>query len=285
MLIKERVREKYGRSSPADDEEREEMKKIAKEIKKEEEENEVASSSAGAVKRKIKQEDIDAARPPLITHHVKNMKIDWCSNIVEMAKKSKKKIAKPRNPAKKKNPVTEKKVLPASQENQSKALSVSLEADSDSETDEEEKKAKIRAILDWGTKVVETNPDLSDDSENEGEKKSSNFLSSDTHPFYDSVIKPMKDNVKKKQQKVNIKGKRKSLDELEDGMSSASTSRSTSPEPDIKYIKDKGSRRTSRRSHLQKKVTYKENEEESDEDISLDESDSGDHLYEPLKSK
>lgn len=285
MLIKERVREKYGRSSPADDEEREEMKKIAKEIKKEEEENEVASSSAGAVKRKIKQEDIDAARPPLITHHVKNMKIDWCSNVVEMAKKSKKKIAKPRNPAKKKNPVTEKKVLPASQENQSKALSVSLEADSDSETDEEEKKAKIRAILDWGTKVVETNPDLSDDSENEGEKKSSNFLSSDTHPFYDSVIKPMKDNVKKKQQKVNIKGKRKSLDELEDGMSSASTSRSTSPEPDIKDIKDKGSRRTSRRSHLQKKVTYKENEEESDEDISLDESDSGDHLYEPLKSK
>ncbi|ROT81344.1 hypothetical protein C7M84_025526 [Penaeus vannamei] len=72
---------------------------------------------------------------------------------------------------------------------------------------------------------------------------------------------------------------------IQDGMSSASTSRSTSPEPDIKDIKDKGSRRTSRRSHLQKKVTYKENEEESDEDISLDESDSGDHLYEPLKSK
>ncbi|XP_047484452.1 DNA repair protein complementing XP-C cells homolog [Penaeus chinensis] len=286
MLIKERVREKYGRSSPSDDEEMEERKKIAKEIKKEEEESEVASTSAGAGKRKIKQEDIDAARPPLITHHVKNMKIDWCSNVVEMAKKSKKRTVRPRNPAKKKDPVTEKKVLPSSRENQSKALSVSLEAGSDSETDEEEKKAKIRAILDWGTKVVEANPDLSDDSENEGEKKSSsNFLSSDTHPFYDSVRKPMKDNVKKKKQKVNVKGRRKSLDEQEDGMSSASTSHSTTPEPDIKDTKDKGSRRASRRSHLQKKVTYRESEEESDEDISLDESDSGDHLYEPLKSK
>lgn len=260
--MKERVRKKYG-DVPTSDEEKEHKKEKKKET----------------TKRKIKQEDIDAARPALITHQVKNLKIDLSSNVVEMAEKSRKRTMKTKNV---------KRITKKEKTETNKDVKTDL-IDSESASDEEEKKAKIRAILQWENRVVASNPDLSDDSDVEKESSSSSAHTAQfSNPFYNSIIKPYvkkHEAAKSKSRKRRKESNGQNVSDSEGSVTDGSSSRSTTPEPVTESKSDLGPRRTSCRSAKRKIRTYKESEEQSDGDISIDESDCEDKSYDPKKER
>lgn len=266
MLVRERVREKYGSyevpEDKAEDESESENKAKVKKVRANEEN-----------KTKVTQADIDAARPPLVTHSVKNLQIDLTSNVVEMAKASRRSTMKTKNA---------RKAKPAKEKAKSSQLPLAGEGcldDSSDETDEEEKKEKIRAILQWGTKSGNAASNLSDDSDCEGDSKPScskfeSALNTFVNSSHFSAVKKLGNRQKKR-------GQRSSSD-LDEESDSGRSSRSTTPEVDMKDVSDVAPRRVPRRSVAQKTVKY----EESDEgDISLGESDVEDKTFDPLKVK
>lgn len=261
ILVKERVRKKYGDVSMSDEEE---------EWKKDEKKE--------VTKRKIKQEDIDAVRPTLVTHEVKNLQIDLSSNVVEMAEKSRKRTMKTKNVKRS-----------IKKENPKRPINAKTDlGDSESASDEEEKKEKIRAILQWGDRTVASNPDLSDDSDVEKVSHPSTSAHTDqlSNPFYNSIIKPSLKkykNVKSESRKRRKETCGQTFSGSERSVTSASTSRSTTPEPDLESTSELKPRRTSLRNVKRKIKTYKENEEHSEGDISIDESDYEDRSYDPKK--
>lgn len=151
--------------------------------------------------------------------------------------------------------------------------------DSSDETDEEEKREKIRAVLQWGSKDVPTNPNLSDDSDIEGDSRPSCSKFSSLNNIM-HANKSFHSNEQKKK-----KPKRKSENyakfENHDESSSSATSYSTTPEPNADDITDLKPRRFSRRST---KKTYAESDD-NEGDISIDESDVEDKSYNPLKER
>ncbi|XP_064083445.1 DNA repair protein complementing XP-C cells homolog [Macrobrachium nipponense] len=266
MLVRERVREKYGTyevpEDEAEDKSESETKAKVKKVRANEEN-----------KTKVTQADIDAARPPLVTHSVKNLQIDLTSNVVEMAQASRRSTMKTKN-ARRAKPVKEKA--------KSSQLPVAGEGclgDSSDETDEEEKKEKIRAILQWGTKSANAASNLSDDSDCEEDAKPScskfeSALNTFVNSSHFNAVKKLENRQKKR-------GRRASSD-LDEESDSGRSSRSTTPEVDVKDMSDIAPRRVPRRSVTQKTVMY----EESDEgDISLGESDLEDKTFDPVKVK
>ncbi|XP_045603640.1 DNA repair protein complementing XP-C cells [Procambarus clarkii] len=265
ILVKERVREKYGTGSQSDEEEEEKIVKEKMEEKKK------------STKRKITQEDIAAAKP-LITHTIRNLRIDLSSNVVEMARKSRNRTMKTKNCVKR--DFTKNKTNKDS-------MTDLVGTDKESESDNEQKKEKIRAILQWGNKTVMHNPDLSDDSdmENDSQPSSSKSPIKFSDSFYNSKIKTSirkqgKPKSKSKSVTIESESQNPSDSECETAVSS---SRSTTPEPDARKVSKLALRRTSRRSTKKNIKTYKESEQESEGDISIDESDCDDKSYDPKK--
>lgn len=277
ILVRERVRDQYGGNHPSDDDEKQVSAKKTETKKKGEDKKKKVT------KRKIKQEDIDAARPPpMVTHQVPNLAIDLNSSVVEMAKKSRQTNMRKHSAA-----IQKEESMGNSKFEQVKN-DVMKESSSESESDQEEKKEKIRAILQWGTKGAATNPDLSDDSDREtGMDDLSPSLTSvaSSNPYYNAVIQPKVEDYRKRKKKL---GKLREIQEhpsdSEEDELSASSSRSTTPEPSMSE-KNLGPRRTSSRSLKLKVQTYKESEGESSEDISVDESDCEDKSYDPQKER
>ncbi|CAL4161170.1 unnamed protein product, partial [Meganyctiphanes norvegica] len=288
MLLKERVRERYGKMTPEELEE-EELKQLEAEERKREVE-----------KKRIKQSDLDAAvpqdeaesRPQMVTHHVPQFKIDLTCSVVEMAKRSREFSMKSKNSIRKKtvrrkeSVKNEKSSTEVSAASDVKAQAEVSTLDSDEEEeDPEEKKARIRSILNWG-KEITANPELSEDSDNENSKDSSSggldfsgFLSpkrDSSHPYHSTISKAVS-TAKGKLKKQVRKRKKSGLEEA------VASDRSTTPEPEMVEHSSK-ERRQPRRSAIQKK-TYKESEEESEADISIDESDCDDKTYNPKKDK
>ncbi|XP_042234474.1 DNA repair protein complementing XP-C cells homolog [Homarus americanus] len=271
MLVKERVREMYGNVAPSDEEEDQKETETAKKTSEAKEKD--------TPRRKIKQEDIDAVRPPLITHQVRNLNIDLSSNVVEMAKKSRKRTMKTKNSIKR---VVSKKGKTENTTGKDVKTEQVEEDNEESESDVEEKKAKIRAILQWGNKTVTANPDLSDDSDEERQSRpsSSHVGVPFSDPFY--TVGEKQGQVKNKSGKGRKKSQAQEPSDCEEHVTSRSTSRSTTPEPDLGKA---GCRRLSRRSAKQKIKTYKESDGENEGYISIDESDCEDKTYNPLKEK
>lgn len=277
-MVRERVRDRYGDDFPSDDD-----KKQTSTKKKIENNKKAEDKKKEPPKRKIKQEDIDAAQPPpMVTHQVKNLSIDLTSNVVEMAKKSRKRTMKTHSPA-----IEKEENMKNKEDEQVKSKTMN-ENSSENESDEEEKKEKIRAILQWGTKGATSNPDLSDDSDREARTDDwspSPISAASSNPYFSAVIQPTVDrHRKRKNNSGKLRGTRKSASESDDNELSSPSSRSTTPETVVNES-DVGPRRTSHRSTKRKVQTYKESEGESSEDISVDESDCDDKAYDPQKEK
>lgn len=268
MLVRARVREDYKRESDEEDMEMQENPKS---------------------KRKITQADIDAQReeirnvdamqsleetqPINITHPIRNLRIDLSSDVVEMAKKSRDRTMQTKNVVKKigkKREVGKKKDVKEKNTGELEGIS-----DDEVESDQEEKKEKIRAILNWGTTAVASNPDLSDDSETENEPQSSTKRPQElSSPLVSSIVKAKVKRVKKERGRVSSK--------INEGESDSLSSRSTTPEPETSTQNKSKLRRISSRRSVQKKPgTYMESEGE----ISLDSSDCDDRSYNPCKEK
>ncbi len=304
------MREKYRCSS--DDEEEEEDKKEGEEEEGEDGNKKKNKEEEKQVKRKIKQSDIDAlntekevkkedledaggsqdsednapstSRPPLITHHVRNLSIDLTSNVVDMAHKSRQRMMKTKNTAKKREKKKkgggtggEKGTAAGGKEEKGTLRGLS----DDSDTDEEVKKEKIRAILNWGTENKNTGPNLSDSDENK-DSDDDEEVQNPSSPFQGFPHNPERKKWSLHTERRVVKREESDEEEEED----VSTSRSTTPEMDLSA--DEGKRRVSRRSVKRKVRNYKEEEGEDEEesDISLDESDFEDKSYVPeLKKK
>ncbi|KAK3871922.1 hypothetical protein Pcinc_022959 [Petrolisthes cinctipes] len=269
MIVRARVREDYKRESDEEDTEKQSKPKS----------------------KKITQADIDAQRedinvdsnqsqedkqPTNITHPIKNLRIDFTSDVVEMAKKSRAKAMHSKNAVKK---VVKKREGGKKQNVKEKKAGELEELSDEVESDQEHKKEKIRAILNWSTSAVTSNPDLSDDSETENEPQSSSRQPQQlSNPFFASIINPTLKRVKKEQGKI----KSKSYGEMEESGSDSLSSRSTTPEPETSTLNVPKARRLSSRRSVQKKTkTYLE----SESDISLDSSDCEDRSYNPRKEK
>ncbi|XP_050739957.1 DNA repair protein complementing XP-C cells homolog [Eriocheir sinensis] len=327
LLVRERVRERYQCSSEEEEEEEEEEE--GKRKKKKEE---------TVKKRKIKQSDLDklcekeekveenvengdkveknggnrstevetnpsstsstAGKPPLITHHVKNLSIDLTSNVVEMAKRSRQKLMKSKNTAKRREKRRKEDVAGGGggggrvKEDQGGVQGLSEESEA---SDEELKKEKIRAILNWGTESKVKGPNLSDDSADEDDDDDS-ADDSTTPPNLDPPLNRFRGFTDQPKQPKQPKTKRKYAGRKSDSESEvesdASTSRSTTPEPVGASVE--GTRRVSARTAKRKVTSYQEKkkkkeeeeeEEEEEEDLSDDESDFEDKSYIPEKVK
>ncbi|XP_068212328.1 DNA repair protein complementing XP-C cells homolog [Palaemon carinicauda] len=268
MMVRERVRENYGSYEVLEEE--------AEEDKSEKEEKKgVKKGKANEQKKaKVTQADIDAERPSLLPQRSRNLDIDLTSNVVDMAKASRRSTMKSTNSRKAKSEKEIDKLL------QRANVTESCLGDSSDETDEEEKKEKIRAILKWGTKSANAAPNLSDDSECEDDSKPScsKFESSLSTVLNSPHFKAFK----KKQQRKKVKGEESGSD-LDEEIISAGSSRSTTPEACAMDVSDVAPRRVPRRSAKQKAVKYEESDE-GEGDISLDESDLEDKTFNPLKA-
>lgn len=275
ILVKERVRKKYGNTSQSDEEEKQ-MQKETVPKKMEEKKKEIT-------KRKIKQKDIDAIQPPLITHQINtSLSIDFSSSVVEMAEKSRRRTMTTKNSVKRdfiKRKMTDK-------DNKNDLP----DSDSENELDDDKKKEKIRAILQWGNEAVMPMPDLSDDSDVERDSQPSSHVAGlqFSNPFHSSKIKAsMRKQGDSKGSKLRKRTKESTKQNSSDSecVTDVSTSRSTTPEPKVENVSNLGYRRTSRRFTKQKVKTYKESEGESGADISVDESDCEDKSYDPKKGE
>ncbi|KAK7007050.1 hypothetical protein SK128_023605 [Halocaridina rubra] len=271
LLIRDRVQKKYGNALVADEEAAAAKEDNPQGIKQKSK-GKSKSVENMTVKRKVTQDDINAAR----THTTEktDMKIDLTSSVVEMAKASRKKAMKTSN-------AVRREVLKNDAISHPLGMREKLD-DSSDETDEEEKKQKIRAILQWGSAAVTSSPDLSDDSDVEGKAHSSVSRISLLNKLY--IDKDRSSPVVRAKSKTKKRGRNSKMkmdnDDEESSLSDLSN-RSTTPELCDNSPLDTGRRRLSRRSLNKKTVVYNEGDEDED-DISISESDIEDKTYNPL---
>lgn len=241
ITLKDRLKERYGVITPQDD---------FKETKNESVET----------KKKIKQKDLDSISSHLITHAVPNLKIDFTSEVA--SKTLNKKLGK----------VNSRQIKTKLHSNRGGEASENINAISSSNSEDEatleEKRERIRTILRWNPDSVSKSlePALSDASENE---------ETTTNPKQKlPSMKPRLGNKLTKGSSLKLAN----LTRKRSNKFSFSSESESDPE-ETTAISPK--RRPRRNRNTKTAVKYAESDDQSEPDISLDESDTGDKAYSP----
>lgn len=300
LLIKNHVREMYGTGRDSDEEDLDSKPvvpstsgvKTKKDIRKEKPGKKHSKSKS---KKIIKQEDLATARPEHVLEEKLELGIDLISDTVSMAKESFKNAIASRGLVKNRAICIDQEVVKFNNI-VPKEEDLILDSDDELKETEEEKKANLKKILAWNDSMIGSAPCLSDDSDAEHEGRHETDISTSKSTNNEkSQLNNSKSKLSLSKGRRNVTSPCSSSDssdfELapEQKMTVQSfkasrkkpkvpKGRSTTTKAEVLSLRCSGRRRTA--ASATTAVSYRKNED-SEHDISLDESDLEDKTYQP----